>query len=84
MTCILLNCFSKVYENIIKCRLVDSLYKNISPLISTYGKNYSTQHVVKEWRENLDKKYVVVRVLMDLFKAFDCVAHDHLLAKLVT
>ena len=30
----LLNCFSKVYENIIKCRLVDSMYSNISPFIS--------------------------------------------------
>ena len=39
--------------------------------------------MVKEWRENLDKKYVVVRVLMDLFKAFHCAAHDHLFAKLV-
>ena len=29
----LLNCFTKVYKNI-KCRLVDSMYKNISPFIS--------------------------------------------------
>ena len=27
----LLNCFSKVYENIIECRLVDLMYNNISP-----------------------------------------------------
>ena len=38
----LLNCSSKVYENIIKCRLVDSMYNNISPFISAYWKNYNT------------------------------------------
>ena len=82
----LLNCFSKVYENIIKCRLVDTQYNNISPFISAYRKNYNTQHVMirllEEWRENLDKNYVVGGVLMDLSKAFDCVLHDLLLAKL--
>ena len=82
----LLNCFSKVYENIIKCRLVDSMYSNISPFILAYRKNYNTQHVMirllEEWRENLDKNHVVGGVLMDLSKAFDCVPHDLLLAKL--
>ena len=38
----LLNCFPKVYENIIKCRLVDSMYNNISSFISAYRKNYNT------------------------------------------
>ena len=42
----LLNCFFKVYENIIKCILAGSIYKNISPFISAYRKNYSTQHVM--------------------------------------
>ena len=30
----LLHCFSEVYETIIKCRLVDLMYKNIPPFIS--------------------------------------------------
>ena len=42
------------------------------------------QHVMirllEEWRENLDKNYVIGGVLMDLSKAFDCVLHDLLLA----
>ena len=82
----LLKCFWKVYENIIKCRLVGSMYNNISPFISAYRKNYNTQHVMirllEEWTENLDKNYVVGGVLMDQSKAFDCVPHGLILAKL--
>ena len=32
--------------------------------------------LLQEWRENLDKNYVVGGVLMDLSKAFDCIPHD--------
>ena len=42
----LLNFFSKVYENIVKCRLVDSMYNNISLSVSANRKNYTTQHVM--------------------------------------
>ena len=37
--------------------------------------------LLEEWRENLDKNYVVGGVLIDLSKASDCVPHDLLLAK---
>ena len=61
------------------------MYNNTSPFISAYRKSYNTQHVIirllEEWRENLDKNYVVGAVLMDLSKAFDCVPHDLLLEK---
>ena len=57
-----------------------------SPMVSSYRKNYITQHVitrlVEEWREHLDENFVVGVVLTDLSKAFDCIAHDLLVAKL--
>ena len=57
-----------------------------SPMVSAYAKNCSTQDVitrlVEEWREHLDENLVVGAVLTDLSKAFDCIAHDLLIAKL--
>ena len=83
----LLNTFSKFYETVIKDQLVLSMESYFSPMESAYRKNYSTQHVmtrlVEEWREHLDKNFVVGAVLTDLSKAFDCLAHDLLIAKLV-
>ena len=55
-------------------------------MIFAYRKNYSTQHVitrlVEEWRERLDENFVVGAVLTDLSKAFNCIVHDLLIAKL--
>ena len=57
-----------------------------SPLISAYRTNYSSQHVIirllEEWRKKLDDNFVVGAVLTDLSKAFDCILHDLLIAKL--
>ena len=38
--------------------------------------------LVEEWREHLDKNFVVGAALTDLSKAFDCIAHNLLIAKL--
>ena len=57
-----------------------------SPFISAYRESYNTQHVlirlIEVWRKNLDNNYFTKAVLMGLSKAFNCIPHDLVIAKL--
>ena len=79
-----LNIFSKVYEIVLKNKLVSALSGYMSPFILDYRDGYSTQHVrlIEKWRKNLDHDYIIGGVLMDLSKAFNCIPHDLLIVKL--
>ena len=58
----------------------------LSEYMAAYRKKYSTSHVlirlIKNWKKALDEKFLVGTALMDLPKAFDCILHDLLIAKL--
>ena len=74
--------FGKVIQNY----LMKSMNNYFSPDLIAYGASHSTQHVllrlIEEWKTNLDSKFVVEAVLMDLCNTFDCIPHDLLIDKL--
>ena len=82
----ILNVFSKIFERWINDKMEPYINETLSIFISAYRKHYSSSHVllrlIEEWKRNLDNKKFVGAVLMDLSKAFDCVPHDLLIAKM--
>ena len=58
----------------------------LSPKLCGFRKGHSTQNallnLLKNWQKCLDKSGIVGTVLMDLSKAYDCLPHDRLVAKL--
>ena len=81
-----LNVFSKVLERFILDQLTFYFKSILYEFCSAYRKQYSCQHVllrmIETWRKCLDENKIVGATLMGLSKAFDCLPHDLLVAKL--
>ena len=82
----LLPILSKIFERI----LYNQIYEFVSPMLHQYlsgfRKGHSCQDILvrmtEDWRESLDKGLTVGVIAIDLSKAFDCMPHGLLLAKL--
>ena len=79
-----LNTFSKIYERVVKDQIVCGMEKYFSLFLSAYRKNCSSQNILIVLLKSGKKmdNFVVGAVLTDLSKAFDCIPHDLIIAKL--
>ena len=78
---------SKIFERILFNQLQRFSIKFLSPLLCGFRKGYSTQYtlmnLLQKWQKCLEASDGIVGTLiMDLSKAYDCVNHDLIIAKL--
>ena len=77
---------SKVFEKVIFAQLCNYMNKFLNSLLCGFRKVHSTQHawfrLLQAWQKELDQCGFVGTILMDLSKAYDCLPHDLLIAKL--
>ena len=77
---------SKMYESVINEQLLIHFVNIFDNLLSAFRKDYSCQSLllkfVEEWKEALDENKFAGALFMDLSKAFDCLPHSLLIAKL--
>ena len=83
----ILTTVSKIFERILVNKLQRFSNKFLSPLLCGFKKGYSTQYalinLLQNWQKYLDASDGIVgTLLMDLSKAYDCVNHDLIIAKL--
>ena len=77
---------SKIFERIIFDKISSYIDSFLFPFLSGFRQGFSTQHclivMLERWRNALDNNNKAGAVLTDLSKAFDCINHDLLIAKL--
>ena len=77
---------SKIFERAIHDQLSEFFDNIFSPFLAAFRKGFGCQttllRLVEDWKSALDQHKCVAAILMDLSKAFDCLPHGLLLAKL--
>ena len=82
----LLPCPTKIFEKLISNQLYTFLESFFSKGLCGFRKHYSTQsallNMLRKWQTSLSSSGKIGAILMDLSKAFDCLPHDLIIAKL--
>ena len=82
---ILLN-ISKVYERCLYDQISKSFESRFSKFQCGFRKGYSAQHcllaMIEKWKTAVENGDAFAALLTDLSKAFDCIPHDLIIAKL--
>jgi hypothetical protein len=77
---------SKIFEKVLSEQLSKYFDKIFNNFLCAFRKGHGCQttllRLLEDWKYALDKNEYVAAILMDLSKAFDCLPHDILLAKL--
>ena len=77
---------SKVYERIIYNQLSQHFEQFLNSILCGFRKARNTQHplfkLLHFWQRELDSGGFAGTILMDLSKAYDCISHELLIAKL--
>ena len=77
---------SKLFERDMYSQILAYINTFLSPYLFGYRQGYSTEQcliaMLEKWKKGLDGKKCAGAILTDLSKAFDCLNHDQLIAKL--
>ena len=77
---------SKIYERFLFKQILEYFEEFHSKYQCGFRKGFSAQHrllsMLEKWKSAVDNKKVSGALLTDLSKAFDCLSHDLLTAKL--
>ena len=82
----ILSVLSKVFGRELNEQIYEFIEELLSPFLFGYRRGYGTQYcllaMIEMWKKALDEGKVAGAILTDLSKAFDCISHELLIAKL--